>query len=832
MNQFEVSARLDGLEEKFSILDQDPVAEALHDRRDVLKGLEWKWEPEVLLLLLELSQAPLTTANLYKYERLFETKHVTAPPLQWADLVSDDPLLRDRQVWENVDFAESSDDETRENSTDPQSSDSDDDLTLESLPQDPYEATSDLAKHVADHPRVKHVVDAQFWRNTPNVNGIQLETVKSPITELQILRETIFMLAGLPTSVYQADQLNGQITVSGRYAIRHMHPLQTEKLLLTFARQGAEVLHLRTWLRGKSTNLILDRFRSCLQGVVRTFDQGLNEEEACLVRHTSDITISLVRFQTEIEDLLRPLKALTNIVRSLESDDPKHALTLLELLYDSSCASHLTGDQQMFQCLGSIFFRCFEIYLQYIRCWMDSGDLTGSENIFFVMEVDANAKPADIWHSRYSLSRKSNGELHAPQFLHTSSQKIFTTGKSLIVLKRLRQHTLLRKIRLAEPSFDFETVCSQNISNLTPFPELFDAALNIWIESKHSTVSATLQSVLFRACGVLDSIDALAAIYLHADGYAAEVLTESVSEKLDNLDESWHDQFTLNEMLQSAYGVHSPAYLSDVRVRITEIHGMDLKAVSARGDLRCMEVLQFEYRLSWPVQIIISPTSMKTYQKMCTFLFQLRRSLRLTTQGQSRAADMQGNRVYFSVRNSFRWFIAVILNHLTIHVIKPNLCQLRQQLREAADVDEMIDIHSQFLHRTQSQCMLDNKLSVVHKTIIKILNTAVWLHDHHRRERRQAEIHDRKSMTLKSGTSTTNTSRLLPVDHDSELSVISRDFHRDVRFIIGALSGVARAGVVSQKSESTMKSQEPRLQWATLATALEAGLDHNNMDFV
>ncbi|KAK5249560.1 hypothetical protein LTR16_006177, partial [Cryomyces antarcticus] len=107
VNPFEVTNVLDGLVEKFVILNNDPLADALRLRLDELSNVATKWTPEILSLFLHLSDRPAEESRL---EDLAPLKSPEPPPrLTWAELSRDGPSV-EKSLWANVDFAAGSSD--------------------------------------------------------------------------------------------------------------------------------------------------------------------------------------------------------------------------------------------------------------------------------------------------------------------------------------------------------------------------------------------------------------------------------------------------------------------------------------------------------------------------------------------------------------------------------------------------------------------------------------------------------------------------------------------------------------------------------------------------
>ena len=116
INQFEVAARLEGLEEKWRILNNDALAEALHHRRAELSGTSNGWIPEILSLFLRLSDRPADRSNFEHLALLKPKVKLPSAPLTWAEIVAEDPLDNRNEIWKNVDFraADSDDDDFSE----------------------------------------------------------------------------------------------------------------------------------------------------------------------------------------------------------------------------------------------------------------------------------------------------------------------------------------------------------------------------------------------------------------------------------------------------------------------------------------------------------------------------------------------------------------------------------------------------------------------------------------------------------------------------------------------------------------------------------------------
>ena len=101
VNQFDIDSRLEGLIEKFAVLNNEPLAEALKPRLDELSAQSSKWRPEILALFLALSDRPVEKTNIEKALEVELPEPVTQ--LTWADIIADDPLTEEG-VWDDVEI--------------------------------------------------------------------------------------------------------------------------------------------------------------------------------------------------------------------------------------------------------------------------------------------------------------------------------------------------------------------------------------------------------------------------------------------------------------------------------------------------------------------------------------------------------------------------------------------------------------------------------------------------------------------------------------------------------------------------------------------------------
>lgn len=727
-NQFDVEDQLKGFEERFRVIGRDGLADALSARLEALNAHQTKWTPDILRFLLELSDQPAHKSKLSDLDLLYESETEDAPKLTWDEIAKEDGWLQDRATWRNVDYSPSSDDEADDHDLPSADSDGESLDTASSMADSCQRTAQELVSKVVDGYLIfKQIKESQLWRSAALVRDGEGRAKKTPISSLQMLREVLFMLGGLETTLFDSKcspNLNYQLVgVSW----------ETYKSLVTsFSECGRKLDPIRAFVKTKQQIPLLQVFEDSLRKALHAFDQTLASIHGRFVAIERDTVVSLVSVLEEIKPALPPLNSLSSIVEQLQEERNTHAFRYLELLFDAVGIAQLDGNFATYKLLGTIFFSCFQVYLKPIRLWMEEGRLLQGDRTFFVSESPTRRPLAEVWKSQFNLLRTPEGTLHAPRFLRPSIDRIFTTGKSIVVLKHLKHHHLAKNRRdQDEPRMDFESVCPEHLG-FAPFSELFGSAFQGWIQSKHHTASATLRELLFNAYGLSEGLDALQRIYLMSDGARSDMFASSVFRHLDNLSASWKDRFTLQEIAQEAFSVCVDGFRlsADIDTRNTAHSG-----AASRSSVRLsLPAVRLTYQLNWPVQMVVPAEAVQGYQTMFTFLLQVRRAISMLTHpilGFSAGSDTAVDRpaMYHLLRTKLLWFCNIIMSYVTTLVLAPNIARLRGALRDAPDVDDMISAHSSFIKRIISESCHGPKLQPIRECMLDVFDLAIKVED-------------------------------------------------------------------------------------------------------
>lgn len=732
-----MNAQLAGLEEKFRIVNNEELADALQSRLRELSHVSDKWTPEVLSLLLQLSDQPAKKSTV---EDLALLEPIPLPsPLTWSDIIADDPLDNRDGIWDVVDFAADESDENSDPLDDPSSVDSVSDVKFEVEGAD---LDADELIVPVDDAALHDILDAQFWRRkerVENTSDPQCEIHPSiRVSEAQIIREVIFMLLGLPTSIYHASK-DGTLSVSSSYELGHLSPNSTAHLLHKFTLLGNDLTMIRRWLKRDETVPLLQTFQAALALRLGEVDGALSATQAKMLASSVSFTSSLLNLFDEASHITGSVQQIAKILAQNDSS-PKEQMPfrMLELLYDATCANQGIGDAKGYNFMATIFFDCLHTYLKPIRHWMENGSLKRQDQSFFVGVHGEQVPLSSIWQRQHHLIQDANGNIYVPNFLRAGAKKIFTTGKIVNFMKMLEQETGNLKVEAREePALNYACVCTRDDSNaLRPFSELFDEALRKWIASKHRPSSHVLRQCLEIQCGLGNSLDALEVLYFFRNGALSVNITRTIFDRMDRGMEAWNDGFLLTEQFQGVFGALSCIDVGCLAVRSSA--GSYQGIQSKRRSMKILGSIQVRYTLPWSVANIIKQESITVYQRIFVFLMQVKRAKHMLERQRllksalpAKECEDRENHLIFSLRHRLLWFSNALLTYLTDIVLSAATAEMRANMAAAEDLDEMIAVHENYVSRLEKQCLIENRLAHLHQAIISLLDLVILFSDTH-----------------------------------------------------------------------------------------------------
>ncbi|KAL8740112.1 MAG: hypothetical protein Q9190_007148 [Brigantiaea leucoxantha] len=746
-NQFEVESKLNGLEEKFRVFNNDELADALRTRLDELSGRLNKWTPEVLSLLLELSDRPLQNTELEDLDVLKPPP--SSAPLTWHDIVTADPLDNQDGIWKDVDFGADT------------SEDDDDIVVIPTSASEPWFDSKfhpndmleipDLVTVSPDETLLQNILEAQFWNRTPlDSDDQQQESDESErtinLTETQVIPEIASLLLGLPTAIFSKGR-NDVPKHSGRYQLTHVSQEALIGITKEFIDISEQLALVRNWIKRDETVPVSQTFQAALAMRLSEIDCAISMARSRFLGPTEPRQSSLLHLLDEVQALFAPFKPLCQIVADLNSlERSQIAFKTLDFLYCQTCELHNIGEMAGFEYIALVFFECFHTYFMLVKNWMEEGEIVGHDRIFFIEENENKVPLKSIWESQHRLVYSPSKSLHAPSFLHMAAKKILVTGKSIHFLKKLG-FTLMGQNTKPELEFPGHQKVCGSIGPLTicSFSERFNVALDRCIAQMHHSWSAVLLRELKIRCGLDEFLESLQFIFLYRDGALSDSFASIVFQRMNTGKESWSDGFVLTELLQNTFTPLS--CIDTARLSVRSAGKSHHENQSIHRSVKALESLRVHYILPWPVANIVKEESMVAYQRIFVFLMQVQRTKQILERRFPRPTlpsltyERREASLLYSLRHRFLWFANTLWTYLTDIVLSSASKNMRLKMERAEDFDEIIVVHQDFIAHVQEQCLISVRLAPIHKAVISLLDLAIMFSDAHANRTSSASLH-------------------------------------------------------------------------------------------
>jgi gamma-tubulin complex component 5 len=720
-----VARRLEGLEEKFQVLNRDELAAALHTRLVELQGYPNAWHPEILSLLVQLSDRPAQLAKINGSAMPLDANQVPEQPLSWDDLDASGAAFSDEDIWEEVDFGPSSSDDDFDSVTSEVS------LTRGTphtppAPEEEYVIPDAVFVSGENEDLITSMEKAQFWKteNKPPVSRGK-EEESCPITELQLARETIFMLQGLPTSIFW--RFDNDIEVDRSYTLAHSSHTALLSLLKFFTETGSKIDTLRRFTEAPQSIAYMQTFCRGVEDRLREFDGFLSKAQCSYLSAGS--VVSLLQLSDDVRQSSHQLLLLSDLVSKLEKNSTDRPMRCLDLLYNLVCMTEALGDEETSKALAILFFSCFKTYTRSIQLWMESGQVDSTDTAFFVKLKSDNGDLRTLWHDWYEIDEGHRGE-NIPSFLEPSLLKVFITGKSMVFLRHLNALPDRSQSAIQADTI-FDDVYAESTNTALPFSALVESAFDRLVDLNHSASACLLRTELDEQCGLWVSFDALQHVYLGQDLSILSMIDAKIFELMDR-GRSWDDKFLLTEVTRSAFSAMPNMDLSRLVVRSDGSSSRDPQNLTRTVDI--LETISIDYVLPWPVANIVTQDAIQIYQRISTFLLQIRRAKYALVKQRSRdgrvvASDDRDGAPVHSLHHNLLWFLDTLYAHLTYLVISNANQSLHQGLSNAEDVDAMVTAHDTYISSLEDQCLLSNNLAPIHEAIINILDLSIHFAD-------------------------------------------------------------------------------------------------------
>lgn len=829
-NQFEVAERLDGLEEKFQVLDRDELSDALwRRRRELAADHDIPWLPDALDLLLRLSEDPVNQSRVERLSEIEPRPAAMPPALKWVDVEAADPVDRRDPIWLEQDYSDLS---SEEDSFLPASAATSPVAKNDSTAENPVRSTASLFLDSFDPDlRLSNLQKGMFWRSSDS-------TVI--ITEIQALRESLFMLQGLDTTLFHHG--GGEFLPAKRFQLQHVSAELLMGVLMSLAQAGSAIYSVRRWADRHQSQQYLQTLRDGVIKIIARFDAFVSEIHTKTLNPHGHEVVTITALPQDVQIRAFPLLTLSSILESLEN---RPGGISLDALYEEICIRQPQYPSSRIDELVSLFLETLRIYMKPIDLWLHKGEIDDSLDGFFVRNSSHTEDLRRLW-SDWCMLDVSSG---LPRFIEPHVKEIFACGKTALFLRHLDHDSEYLSTGLLRQRFQdsFQDVLTDN---LVPFSEKLANFFESLIAAYQSRTAGRLKWVLENQCGLWSTLSAFQYLYFGKHGPITEAVDAKIFTRIDRCNEAWNDRFLVAELLEEKFRGLSIEFN---RVAVQGRYVSSRTMASRRQSVKILGDLSFEYLLPWPLANIISQSVMGSCRRVALLLSQVRRA-RYVLLRQAHFfvhngllyLDSDERKFAQTLHYRLRLFTEILYDHLTSCVIEQMTTEVWKLLRESSDVDGMIMVFNRYASGLEEACITVKKLKVAHDALVVVLDLCIRFSDV---VSMPTSIDGRKSSDFEASSfisAVTNRERRRRARHDGDLSSEDEDdgeelsegegyssfvvleettpleevhkidgqFQRQLAFIVAALRGMAASG----KSERAVGWEilADRLDWKTL----------------
>nr|XP_046249377.1 gamma-tubulin complex component 6 [Scatophagus argus] len=269
------------------------------------------------------------------------------------------------------------------------------------------------------------------------------------------------------------------------------------------------------------------------------------------------------------------------------------------------------------------------------------------------------------------------------------------------------------------------------LSEMVSLPVLIKHSVTTPLITHVSLVNKAVVDYIFVELGVERHFEALRHFLLMEDGEFAQSLSDLLFEKLGSGQTPGEllTPLVLNSILSKAlqYSLHGDTPLAGnftfaLRFLPETFHP------HAPDSLNCLEL---RYKVDWPLNIIITDSCMNKYNRLFSFLLQLKHmvwSLRevwfhlkrtALVKGAGRSVQFRQLQLY---RHEMQHFVKVIQGYIANQILQVSWSEFTAKLATASDLDAIHRTHADYLNRAIFRSLLTEKAAPVMNIIHSIFS--------------------------------------------------------------------------------------------------------------
>ncbi|XP_012218364.1 gamma-tubulin complex component 6 [Linepithema humile] len=279
------------------------------------------------------------------------------------------------------------------------------------------------------------------------------------------------------------------------------------------------------------------------------------------------------------------------------------------------------------------------------------------------------------------------------------------------------------------------TIADVEMIDHTSLQVYLEKSIIIPLQIQTRLVNNAIIKYLVNECSMLSHLHSLRSYFFLLNGEFAKSLTDSLYSRLYAISTpiELFNSATLTNLLDKALmNSFSNNYANSELLSLTAVDKPNQLYIS---DPKVLECLCLNYKISWPLNIILDDIMMLQYSKVFKFLIMTGR-MSWVLQEDFNIMKMERNAVnseqYHKLqlyRHSMTQFMNALDNYLTCSVLHASWNEFEKDLQNSLTIDQIYLSHMNYIKRILSRCMLNTRgekmrdcLSTIFKIILKFHN--------------------------------------------------------------------------------------------------------------
>ncbi|KAI9552524.1 hypothetical protein GHT06_022890 [Daphnia sinensis] len=536
--------------------------------------------------------------------------------------------------------------------------------------------------------------------------------------------------------------------------------------------------------------LTYQAYTVALRGVVTQFNQSVTDYEKGVARQRATSTISqlLLRLRSWTFNIKAIAAMHTTIMQMSSSvaDNNTRSTHLLSVVYDSAQKAQITNYSTLYPVLLEILFASLEPFFNMVDLWLDQGVIVDPYQEFGILRNEAVSPQDERFWSEVFVSRTTQPLI---SFLKPLMDDILLGGRSVELLTQLKRKSMRvnggcpsgtlietfrhRFSRFASNHFECEKVFHSPIVTVTtekdhkqevrnpllaktfetlrnhssrsqpskvegvcvplefyPLLPLLERSLMEPLRNRQRMVCRALLDTLYEDCCLKLHILNIRRIHLMQAGDLMGRFCLQLFQKLET-GEKWDNESSLTLSL-----------LNCISSRMGQC-GSYLSVTIKRGNVQQTPAnlvdVQINYKVPWPVNLVITNDSIFLYNSVLRFLMQIKQgmfSLQHLSFKDLNCMDVanvnyprQQELLSATCRHRLQllrawllYFISSVDNYIMECVLESSHIRLDMQLENAVHLGQVIDSHQEYVTSIHKQCLQQPSGAFLRDAINEVLS--------------------------------------------------------------------------------------------------------------